>query len=381
MLPEMASVYERPDRDFLYAKVRDSKTLEWRSVRTPFRKSSPAARRNALVWANAKDGIGAENAKLAKHDAWARWVVQWLQQQFAYNTRTLNRYLTAWAHLFEFLSEHHLLMPSDVLYRHAHDYLSWRTRQYRRRGTSINHNTALTEMKVMSRILREAVRRELIAGNPWAQLGIRRQRVRHTKAMTAGEIETIRRAVDAKEKGLPLTKRWMTISFEIALHSSARLSETAIPFERIHLDPRTDPGRGINLDRITLYRKGKNGEVKVHPVPMHPDLRGLLIALRDAGAQSTCELPRMAAKEWWKLRRDLGLTHLTFHSTRSTLATELHRQNVPLQKAKEILGHKSDAVHQVYLHLNAADVADELASVRFSTRRSYEIQDGPRPSD
>lgn len=115
-------------------------------------------------------------------------------------------------------------------------------------------------------------------------------------------------------------------------------------------------------------RLGNEGCRLAQTLPLHPALRGLMLALRAAGARHTCELPRMASKEWWKFRRDHGLAHLRFHSTRATLATEFARANVPLQKAKEILGHKSESVHLAYLHLNAADVADELGAIDFSKR-------------
>jgi len=374
------SVFAREDRDRWYAKIRDPKTLAWRGIPTPFRISDATGKRKALMWAAERDALGTENRKLARTEVWARWVVPWLTQHYGYNTHTLNRYLTAWAHLFEFLAEHHLLHPREVAYRHAAEYLTWRTTQRRHRGTEINHNTALTEMKVMSRILRESVRREFITANPWAQLGIRRQRVQHTPAMTRDEIDQIRAALLAREGGLPVVRRWMTVCFEIALHQGVRLSATMVPMERVHLDPRTDPAKKINLDRITVVTKGRNGEPRVQALPIHPALRGLLLALRAAGARHTCELPRMAAKEWWKFRRDHGLAHLRFHSTRATLATEFARANVPLQKAKEMLGHKSESVHLAYLHLNAADVADELGAVDFSTRAKAASPDAPRPT-
>jgi site-specific recombinase XerC len=371
------SVYMRKDRDRWYAKIRDPKTLEWRGIPTPYRISSIAGKRNALMWAAERDNLGVENRKLARNELFARWVVPWLNQHFGYNQHTLNRYLTAWAHLHEFIAEHQLHHPRDVAYRHAAEYLTWRTAQERRRGTKINHNTALTEMKVMSRILREAVRRDYVGANPWAQLGIRRQRVRHTPAMTRDEIEQTRAALVAREGALPVERRWMTVSFEIALHQGVRLSATMIPMERVHLDARTDPEKKINLDRMTVFTKGRNGEPKVQTLPLHPALRGLMLALRAAGARHTCELPRMAAKEWWKFRRDHGLGHLRFHSTRATLATEFARANVPLQKAKEMLGHKSESVHLAYLHLSAADVADELGAIDFSTRAKGAIAGGP----
>jgi hypothetical protein len=370
------SVYPRKDRDRWYAKIRDPKTLEWRGVPTPFRLSSQAGKRNALMWAAERDALGAENRKVARSEIFSRWVVPWLNQNYGYNAHTLNRYLTAWAHLFEFTAEHQLHHPRDLAYAHAAEYLTWRTSQDRRRGTKINHNTALTEMKVLSRILREAVRRGYITANPWAQLGIKRQRVRHTPAMSQDEIEQIRAGLHALEGALPITKRWRTVSFEIALHQGVRLSATMVPMERVHLDPRTDPEKKINLDRVTVLTKGRNGEPKVQTLPLHPVLRGLMLELRAAGARHTCELPAMAAKEWWKFRRDHGLAHLRFHSTRATLATEFARNNVPLQKAKEMLGHKSESVHLAYLHLSAADVADELGAVDFSTRAKPATPDG-----
>lgn len=330
-----------------------------------------------MVWANERDRVGSEGRKLAGSEVFARWVVPWLQQEFGYNANTLSRYLTAWAHLFEFLAENSLVHPRDVAYRHARIYLAWRTGQVRRRGTAINHNTALTEMKVMSRILRESVRREIVPANAWAQLGIRRHRVRHTPAMTREEIGVVRAALLAEEGGLPITKRWKSVCFEIALHQGVRLSATMIPMERVHLDARTDPEKKINMDRLTVLTKGRNGEPRVQTLPVHPALRGLLLELRAAGAQVTCALPRMAAKEWWRFRQRHGLGHLRFHSTRATLATEFARANVPLQKAKEILGHKSESVHLAYLHLSAADVADELGAIDFSTRGTSASPGGP----
>ena len=375
----MASVFERPDREFLYAKIRDPQTLAWRGVKTPFRKDAPAARRNALMWANARDAVGAENVRLARSEIWAAWVVPWLQQHFGYNERTLARYLTAWAHVFVFLGEREIRLPREVLYRHASEYLLWRTTQKRHRGTTINHNTALTEMKIMSRVLEEARRREFIQANPWARLGIRRKNVRHAPAISSDEIIRWRAALDAEESKLPIAAQWMTTCFELALHQGLRLSATAIPMDRVHLDPRTNPKKKINLDRITIFTKGRNGNPKVQALPLHPALRPRLLALRAAKAAAVCVLPPMAAKILWKFRQRHALGHLRFHSTRATLATELARRNVPMQKAKEILGHSSEAVHLAYLHLSAADVADELGATDFSTPTAPETPDAPPP--
>ena len=374
----MASVYERADRAYFYAKIRDAKTLKWRGVRTPFRKDSHAGKRNALLWAAERDRIGRESIKLARSELWEAWVTPWLHQAFGYNRHTQIRYATAWAHLFEFLVAHEIRLPRELLYRHAFEYMTWRTTQLRWCGKTINHNTALTETKVMSRIMEEARRREFVQANPWMRLGIRRQNVTHAKPMSQHEIDRVRALLRQEEGSRPITERWMTVSFEVALLQAVRLSETAVPMGRVHLDERTT--EKVNLDRITFEVKGARGQRRTKTLPVNPALRPLLLALRAAGAQATCELPQMAAKLWWAFRQRHGLEHLRFHSTRSTAATELANQGVPQQKAKEILGHKSDAVHQAYLHFDAGDLADAMSRLAFSKSAPLGNAGAPAPT-
>lgn len=324
------------------------------------------------MWANERDQVGKASIKLTRHFGWS-WVFAWLGQQFAYNRVTMVRYQTAWAHLNEFVVEHGIRSPAELLYKHATEYIGWRTKQVRRRGTTINHNTALTEAKVMSRILQEARRREFIQANPWAQLGIRRKAVRHTPAASMEEIDRWRAALAEEEGRLPVTQRWMTVCFEMALLQGVRLGATQVAMSRVHLDERTGPG--LNLDRITFEEKGRNGVKKTKTLPVNPALRPLLLELRAAGAEWTCVLPvwrgasgsSAAGKVLWQFRQRHGLGHLRFHSTRATVATELARRGVTLQKAMEILGHKSVAVTQAYLHLTAEDVADDIAVLNFYT--------------
>lgn len=367
----------------MYAKIRDARSLQWRAVKTPFKRDSPAARRNALVWANEQDRVGKASIKLTRHFGWS-WVFAWLGQAFAYNRNTMVRYETCWAHLNEFLVEHGIRSPAELLYKHASEYMVWRTTQVRRRGTTINHNTALTEAKVMSRILQEARRRELIQANPWAQLGIRRKNVRHAPAMTQAEIDAWRAALVKEEGALPIEQRWMTVCFEIALLQTVRLSATEVPMSRVHLDERTGPG--LNLDRITFEEKGRNGVKKIKTLPVNPGLRPMLLALRAAGAGWTCVFPRskrglsLAGIAWWKFRVRHEMGHLRFHSTRSTGATEMARRGVSKQKAMEVMGQKSDAVHFAYLHLTADDVADAIGVLDFGKPGGSENPGGPSPT-
>lgn len=352
----MATLYARKDSPFWYARIWDAQKAGWLSVKTPARQDDPAGKRNALQWATAKEQVEKADRPLLKAESWGVWVVPWLQRNFEYNKRTLKRYEEAWSAVHSFLDEHQIPTPRHWKYADAGRYMDWRKQQRRRRGTFINHNTALTELKIFSRIMQEAVRRDFCSGNPLFRLGIRRQNVKHTARMTEDEIALIRRELATRPS-------WMSRCFEIALHHGCRLSETQVPLERVWLDPRTTPG--AIFDRITFHCKGRNGEKKVLTVPLNPALRPLMQQLKAAKEKSTCVLPRMAAKEWWKFRQKVGVPHLRFHSTRATVASLLAEQGVPQQVAMEILAHASETVHRAYLTLDARPVGDAVRKIAY----------------
>lgn len=367
----MASVYPRARSPYYYADIRDPQTLKWKQVKTPFKADDPAGKRNALIWAASKDRVGKEGRKLVLSEGWARWVEPWLIATFAYNAKTLKRYQNAWAPLNQFMVDHDILVPREWKYRDAASYIAWRTTQKRRRGTLINKNTAITELKVLSRIMREAQSREYCDSNPVYKLGLKRENVRHAPAMSDDDSARIKEclveyvAEDSKRRG------WMVPCFEIARYHGVRLTETQTPMEWVHLDPRTKSPSpqlpaGENYDRITFTCKGRNGVAKIHAVPLHPELRAMMVALKRSGAKVTCVVPRMAAKEWWSFRQRYDFKHLTFHSTRATVATKLAQAGVPLQQAMEYLAHGSETVHLAYLRFDAKDVAGAALAVSYA---------------
>lgn len=333
-------------------------------MRTPFRHDDPAGKRKALMWAAERDSIGSEDRKLMVREAWSLWALPWLEKHFAYNRSTLSRYKNAWSAWMEFLDLKEIRVPRELQYRHAGEYVTWRKQQRRRRGSLINHNTAVTEVKVMSRIMREAHQSGFCESNPFYQLGLKRENVRHAPEMTDDEVAEVEHHLPAYVAENPKARGWMPACFQIAKYHGVRLAETRVAMDEVHLDPRTRDGD--NHDRITFTCKGRNGVAKIHAVPLHPELRPLMAELKRSGAKVTCEVPRMAAKEWWSFRRRYGLAHTTFHSTRTMVASKMARANVSIQKAKEYLAHASETIHLSYLRLNARDVADVSAAISYA---------------
>jgi hypothetical protein len=81
-----------------------------------------------------------------------------------------------------------------------------------------NWNTALTEVKVLSVILQEAVRREIITANPCARLGLKRRNVKKKPEIKLEE----QRVIEDKLKTAPA---WMSDCWLVAMRQGMRLAE------------------------------------------------------------------------------------------------------------------------------------------------------------
>jgi integrase len=339
----MSSVYARTDSPYYWARFPGKKPFK-----TPFRKDQASGKRHAMVWVGDQAKLAGETRRSARHEHWEEWVPTWLKVTIT-NPKTAQRYGSAWVALYQYLTENKLRTPREMAYRHAGEYMAWRTQQKRRRGTTINHNTAILELKVLSRIMREAHRREYCAANPFYQMGLKRQNVKHAPEMSDAEIQKVLEKLPEYILERPHCS-WMLPCFRIAIYHGVRLSETSVPMER------------VDLARGTISFDCKGG--KINTVPIHPEL---LPMLRETKGTHTCVLPRMAAKEWWNFRQRYGLEHTTFHSTRTVVASKMARANVPIQKAKAYLAHASETIHLAYLRLNAHDLEDVASSISFAT--------------
>jgi len=350
------SVYSRAGRPRWYLSYRSTETLDWTDEVTPYLVEDPAGKRKAVKLGEYRAAEFARLGTVTRAEAWSAWVVDFLTNRYRENQElTRIRYLNAWAWLQLYLVEVKLSIPARLNYAAAYGYLAWRVQQKRRCGKLCSRNTALTELRVLGVIMNEAVRRGYSLSNPCDQLELRRDRVKEKPELTREEIALIRREVAKREAHLPLAQRWMSICFEIALHQTFRLRETQIPMDRVDIERRT----------IFWVGKGRNGQPKTGTTLLHEALVPLMVALKAAGATHTCQLPRMAAKEWWSLRQQIGLGHTTFHSTRVTAITEMVRNDVPEPKARAFANHSSAIVNRIYQRLKPTDLAGVQDSLRF----------------
>lgn len=349
------SVFKRKGRSVWYVKYRDPDSYLWKSVATDFALDEPNSYRRAIRFGEMKAAEFKANGTEHSDHAWVRWVPHFLDERYRNSPLTHKRYTGAWHQLFTYLNEVKVRTPGRLRYTHALGFIDWRTSQKRVHGGTACRNTALDDLRVLSIVMREAIRRGFAMSNPCEKLGVYRDPPKQKEALTPDDIAKIRAAVQKKEGHLPITQRWMTISFEIALHQSIRLRATAMPLDWI------DEERQV----ITWRTKGRNGQVRLVSGRLHDALVPLIRELRAAGAKVTCVMPRMAAKLWWELRQENHLGHTTFHATRVTVITEMARQGVPEQQAMAYSAHSSRLVHRIYQKLKPADLAPVVAKLNF----------------
>jgi site-specific recombinase XerD len=351
-------VYPRERSPFWYVAYWCPKTLRRRNRSSKQRRDDPLGYKRALDMARtlAEDGRAAKIELPAA--AWAVWVPSWLEFKHSSGNRTLATEKHRWHYVEAFLAEHRIHTPAGVTYQLGLDYLTWRQTKKTRSGRG-GFNNALAELRQLGRIMREAVRRGFITASPLERMGIKRHKAAEKPEITNEEIAKIRAALRDTEGHLPITERWMTVSFEIAIHQGCRLTETSLPLSDINEAAGT----------ITFRQKGD----RVFTTRLHDGLRPLLARLRAAGATRTCVLHRLASRDWsrfFKGRPERNqpsvAPRICFHCTRVTVITRLARAGVPIQQAMAYVGHADQTIHRIYQRLQAPDLAACSSALVFS---------------
>ncbi|MEI6493033.1 MAG: tyrosine-type recombinase/integrase [Verrucomicrobiota bacterium] len=329
----MASAFIPKWSKFYYLRVK--RNGEWVQEKTAVRKDSIDAKRRIKVIVHTASAQAAASATTVSA-GWA-WVPRFLNAQFGGSPKTLIRYAEAWTALEMYLEENKIYGPTEVTHDTCLHYPTWRIDPPNKNLKRAKWNTALTELKVFSRILSHAVHQGMVFANPCFRLGLKRRDTTQKPEISEKEQALI-------EKKLISERKWMMECWTVGMCQGVRLGETNCPLSRIDL----------RLNTISVIGKGK----KVHTGPLHPDVRKLALEAKAAGRDTLIsELPKKASLRWGKFFRKIGLPHLTFHSTRVTVVTRLARSGASKAQTMSYVGHASEAVNDVYLRLSAPDVA------------------------
>ncbi len=202
--------------------------------------------------------------------------------------------------------------------------------QKKRSGKRVSQNTAIMDLRIMSQVMAEAVRRNLADRNPAKDHGFKKSKPKKKPEMTDEEIHKIWAGLQDKDP-------WMRDSFLIALHTGRRLRETVIPMNCVDL-----------ADGTITFPAPKGGEEKAFTIPMPSALKATFERMKADGRKVTLEMPFQPSRKWGHFFKMLGLDHLCFHCLRVTKVTRLRREGVPREVAMRLVNHSSELIHLLY---------------------------------
>ncbi len=346
----MASIRRHARSPFWYIRAKDPDTGKWTERSTGLRRDSPHDTRKARnLAAKASADEAAISSTSGGQAALARWVPAFIESHCATRSQGYRRRLViAWKAIRLFLSEQKIVFPWHIRYEHASLYLAWRQKRAVH-GQKVCHNTALLELKFLSHLVNEAVRRGYCAANPIARLGIGRMPPsRHKRELTDPEIDALLKASLSEPA-------WLRRALRIALYTGCRFSECQIAISDVDLTKRT----------ITI-RDAKRSEAdprKRFTIPMPEELRPVFEEMIANGETITAALTRSHNAKMNNFFRRCGI-ETSFHSLRVTFVTRCHRSGLSMAEAMRLVNHSSELVHRIYSRLDVEDARRARAKVR-----------------
>lgn len=190
---------------------------KWKSKPTPYRidnlGESAQARRLCKAQANRET-----TAKSIESQSFSDWVPSWLEHKYGHlQTTTPDRYLRMWRRgLAPFLKESGIDSPAQIQYSHAQAYIAWRLLHNGKR------NTAIGELKLMSMIIDESVRRGICQSNPVSRLRLSKDAQVHKTPWNDDVIYRVGKFLDENLFG-----DWLHVTFLPGLFQARRLRECA----------------------------------------------------------------------------------------------------------------------------------------------------------
>jgi integrase len=335
----MASIVKRGDSPYWWVKFIDQDTGKQRFQSTGYRRDDLALTMKARALRSELTARELVKKTHNQGERWEGWVEPFLKEHCA-SPGTLERYLGAWNYLLAYLREEHIAMPCLLTYTKAQGYLAWRTTQKKRSGKTVKRNTAITDMKILSIVMNEAVKRGYAKTNTCEKMKLRRDKAKEKPSLTDQDITDIRAALKRRPP-------WMRVSFEIALYTGCRQSETKIAF------------KDIDFKRKTIrFIEPKGGEEKTYVVELPDELIPVLLPLKEAGQKYTLKgVPDPLGHVWWEFfSRTMKRPDLCFHCTRVNFVTRHVLASTPEPKIRRLVNHSSEMVNRIYQRLGVDDV-------------------------
>ena len=274
-----------------------------------------------------------ESGRGHPREHWDAWVPGFLGNRYAESGITLRRVEDYWHAVRAFLTARRVQAPRNLDYATAAGYVQWRV-STKLKGRKVRKNTAISELRFLKLLCREAVRQGYTNVNPCAEVETRLD-PRKAKAEISEEDE---RKIEVVLNDAP---QWMRDHWTVLICQGCRLREAEVPLDM------------IDEFRMEIAFRIKGG--RTHRTTMHPALLPLLYRAREAGQKTLVKIESgNPSRDWVRLFEKAGLK-LSVHSTRVTVITRLLRKGFSAARVCAYIGH-TEMVNVIYRRLQPADV-------------------------
>lgn len=337
----MAYLVKSKKSPYWYLRSRDLDTGAWQEKNTKLRHDNSKESAAALKQA-AKKTKEESLVKPTAGEAFAQWVPGYIESHYK-NARTKKRNLYFWDNLSAWMATKKIRHPRHVRHEHAEEYLRWRKK------AKVSQNTARIEVKFLSFLMKEAIRREMAERNPLGGEIIPKRPAKEKPELDDADIRAARlKFLEVKEG-----EKWCRVCFEILINLGCRFNEARIPKGRINFKART-----ILLEDS---KRDEDDPRKFFTVPITQQFSDFLGKIPWYDGFTIPELDHHSNRKFNRiLKRACGATS---HSCRVTFITRCHRAGLSESEAMRLVNHSTDLVHRIYSKLNVEDARLALAKV------------------
>lgn len=367
----MASLYKRARSPFWWIKYRDATGNIVRES-TGLRHGQMLDTREAKKL-EARRTVEERDSAASVGEHWLAWVPDYIKARHDEHSYSGQIWRNRWTNIYSFLCDQRILIPRQVLRSHAQAFIQWRSQRHPGVRAAC-HNSALSELRMLSHLLNEAVNLGFVSRNPLLRLGIPTHPRKEKPELSDEQLELISDLIE-RDRGHHHYQH-LRNSFDIARWQGCRSSETL-------LNPQTDvelkrDANGKIIAGTIRFRIKRN---RIHVTSLHPNLFALFDRLQREGATTTYPPhndrhghPRIIY-HWLLFQNRHQIKRLipgwTFHCLRVTAVTRLARANVPEAKAMRFIGHASSTVHRIYQRLQVHDLDDAINALSNGGRLAH----------
>lgn len=312
---------------------RDLATGEWKEKTLQLRRDSKTDTRKAEAIAR-KATADERRSKPMMGGQFAQWVDDYIEYRYANKQSTKRRSGYYWSRIWSFLKEKKITHPQRFRYEHVQSYLTYRKAQ------GVCHNTSRQELKFLSTLMDEAVKREYAFNNPLAGTRIPREPSKIKPDLSSADLSKIKSSFADRPE-------WMQIVLEVCAHTGCRFNEAALL--RSDVDFREDLIHFRDSKKSPLHPK-KNFSVPI-PDKLRPFLRKLFKKQEFTVSPLSREQNRIFNKALSKVVKGA-----TSHCLRVAFITRCHRRGLSESESMKMVNHSNQLVHTIYSRLNVDDV-------------------------